>query len=246
MTSAFHHPTAYDEAFNRADSEELSFYGAFFPQGSRLLSLGSGSGTVECALAQAYGFRILGVDASAEMVAQAIFIAAKLPEPKPRFTVCRLPDLPVEEPPFDGAISPLLSLNYLTAEADWKALLASLATALKPGALVLMDVLLHAKPRRYQGLIERGTNHQFEFYDMLEEGRFFSVISTELRYGKSTEEPSRVKAPMAILQPEQFSQWVNEETAFQLEAYFAAHDLNTCCALPPEDARRGVCALRKI
>lgn len=244
MSTPFPNPGIYDCAFLREDEEELRFYGSFFPQGSRLLSLGSGSGSVESALATAYGFQILGVDSSPEMVAEANQLAQRLSVNAPTFEVAVLPALPEFDAPFDGAISPLLTLNYLTAEAEWLALFVGLEHALKAGAGVLIDVLLHHHPLRYQGIVERGTNHQFEFYDVLSEHAFFSLISTELRYWKVTGSPTAINAPMALVHPQRFAAWVKDRTAFAVEAFYAPHDLGSRCNLPPEDARRGISFLR--
>ncbi|MGF1574135.1 MAG: class I SAM-dependent methyltransferase [Sumerlaeia bacterium] len=244
MSSSFTDPGLYDCAFLREDEEEFGFYGSFFPRGSRLFSLGSGSGSVECTLAKAFGFEFVGVDSSPQMVAKANGLAEKLTANAPRFEVGILPELPKVDSPFDGAISPLLTLSYLTIEADWSSLFSKLSVALKPGASVLLDVLLHENPLRYQGIIERGPNHQFEFYDVLSEQAFFSVISTELRYWDNPEEPVTVNAPMALVHPRRFIEWIAQTTAFRLEAFYAPHDLESACDFPPLDARRGICLLR--
>ncbi len=237
---AFPNPTAYESAFERADPEEIGFYTHFLNPHDSVLSLGCGSGCVEAGLMQHLpGVKLLGMDASEEMVERARGRFGGISGLQ--FSCCTLPQLP-DVPECTVVISPLLTLNYLTTLPEWRTLMQNLAGLLRLREVVV-DVLIHAQPLRYQGVREVGERHRFEFFDVLETVEFFSTISTRLTYGVGSDSPGVVEAPMALLNPKRFVRWVGETTPFEVDGFYPAHDFTWPEQLPPAEARRALIRL---
>ncbi|MDX1973057.1 MAG: class I SAM-dependent methyltransferase [Candidatus Sumerlaeia bacterium] len=237
---AFPNPRAYETAFERIDPEEIRFYAHFLNPQDSVLSLGCGSGCVEAALKQHLpAGKLLGIDASSEMVERANSRFGGTPGLQ--FACCTLPQLP-DFPECTVVISPLLTLNYLTSLTEWTKLMQNLAS-LPRLREVLIDVLIHTHPLRYQGVREVGEWHMFEFFDVLETTEFFSTISTRLTYGVGTDSPGVVEAPMALLHPQRFVRWVGETTPFQVTNFFPPHDFVIPENVPPAEARRALIRL---
>ena len=94
------------------------------PPVETVLDLGCGTGTIACLLA-ARGYRVVAVDGSEDMLAQAARKAEGLDHP-PLFLHQDMPRLRLLEP-VDAAISTLDSLNYLTRKIRHLYLLSLLA-----------------------------------------------------------------------------------------------------------------------
>jgi SAM-dependent methyltransferase len=80
------------------------------------------------------GFRVVGVDASADMLARAAAVLG----PGVPLTQATLPDLPVDGP-FDAAVSTFDGLNYLSP-ADLRATLDAVASRLRPRGWLVFDL----------------------------------------------------------------------------------------------------------
>ena len=101
----------------RADYLERLFRKSTIPVRT-VLDLGCGTGTMACLLA-GRGYRVVAIDASEEMLTQAMVKAASLERP-PQFLRQSMTRLRLLEPA-DTAISTLDALNYLTRPADcWR------------------------------------------------------------------------------------------------------------------------------
>jgi len=108
--------------------------------GACVLDVGCGSGHLAAVLLSA-GFRVLGVDASPEMVA-----LARRHAPGARFEVVRLPTglapgaaggLPLA----DAVVSTGHVLNYLPSPPELERGMAELAGAVRPGGLLALDLM---------------------------------------------------------------------------------------------------------
>lgn len=109
-----------------------------------VLDLGCGAGAVAWLLYR-QGFRVTAVDASEEMLTEAVRRGERV-EPvtfadaRPPLFVCQSMQrlrLPV---PVDGAVSTLDSINYLTRERDLRETFRRVARYLSPGGRFLFDV----------------------------------------------------------------------------------------------------------
>ena len=100
-----------------------------------LFRSGCGTGYLAAKLA-ARGFRVTGVDCSAEMAGYA-----RRNVPAAEFHVA---DMRAFRPamPFDAAVSTFDTLNHLLSPADLARAMSSVAAALAPGGFFLFDVLL--------------------------------------------------------------------------------------------------------
>jgi SAM-dependent methyltransferase len=116
-------------------------------EGERVLELACGAGRVAVPLAQA-GNRVVGFDASPDMLALARQKVASLPEIGPRLHLVqadlRTFDL-LEHAPFDLAILAVKSLAYLTERDDQLAVLERVAAHLRLNGLLAID-FLHPRP----------------------------------------------------------------------------------------------------
>lgn len=96
--------------------------------GARVIDVGSGTGVVAAALAQAVGAagRVIAVDPSAAM------LSAAQPQPRYHRLVARMPDLPFPDAAFDGVAASFV-ISHLVSYADG---LADLIRVCKPGGRV--------------------------------------------------------------------------------------------------------------
>lgn len=106
----------------------------------QVLDLACGTGTLTCLLAQA-GYRMIGVDASEEMLAQAMdkCLEAEL-DPMPLLLCQAMESLQLIEP-VDACVCSLDSLNYLTRRRKLAGALERVGRFLRPGGLFLFDVI---------------------------------------------------------------------------------------------------------
>lgn len=110
-----------------------------------VLDLACGTGTIACLLARR-GYRVVAVDGSADMLAQAAGKAEGLADP-PLFLCQPMPRLRLLHP-VDAAVSTLDSLNYLTRERDLRQTFRRVCQWLRPGGLFVFDVNTPWKLRR--------------------------------------------------------------------------------------------------
>ena len=115
-----------------------------------VLDLGCGTGTIACLLA-ARGYRVVAVDGSEDMLAQAAHKAEGLDHP-PLFLHQDMPRLRLLEP-VDAAISTLDSLNYLTTERALAETFRRVFRWLRPGGVFWFDVNTPEKFRRMDGQV---------------------------------------------------------------------------------------------
>ena len=98
----------------------------------RVLDVCCGTGLLAAELV-GRGYRVVGVDASEEMLARA----RRLLGPEVPLARATLPDLPVEGT-FDAAVSTFDGLNYLTP-SDLRLTMTALAGRLRPGGWLVFD-----------------------------------------------------------------------------------------------------------
>ena len=127
-----------------------------------ILDLGCGTGTIAWLLSRK-GYRVIAVDASSEMLTEAMGKAAAYPGFSPplfvRQSMSRL-DLGRQE--VDAAISTLDALNYLISESDLRETFRRVYQFLRPGGLFLFDVNTPHKLRRMDKKIYMDeSNHIF-------------------------------------------------------------------------------------
>lgn len=105
-----------------------------------VLDLACGTGTLTCLLAQA-GYDLIGVDASADMLAQAMdkCLEAEL-DPQP-LLLCQSMEHLTLFGPVDACVCSLDSLNYLTDQRKLATALRRVRHHLRPGGLFLFDVI---------------------------------------------------------------------------------------------------------
>ena len=106
--------------------------------GSRVLDAGCGYGRVSLSLAR-LGARVLGVDQSAPLLAEAERRRGTIPTEQLRYVRHDLRQ-PLTESGFDVALSLFSSLGY-GEESDDVAILTTLARALRPGGKVAVDTM---------------------------------------------------------------------------------------------------------
>lgn len=105
-----------------------------------VLDLACGTGTLTCLLAQA-GYDLIGVDASPDMLAQAMdkCLEAEL-DPQP-LLLCQSMEHLTLFGPVDACVCSLDSLNYLTDQRKLATALRRVRHHLRPGGLFLFDVI---------------------------------------------------------------------------------------------------------
>jgi len=240
--SLYQHPDHYASVFgiNERDEEEVVFYEKLL-LGTSCLSLGCGDGSLEYHMARGGEIGISAVDSSLEMI-QA---ARKLMPNNKQILHCSFEDFRHEmlENSVSTILSPNLSLNYLTNTKAWHRLLKELYIVSLADVVIYFDVLIACQPIKYQGIIERGRSHELRFYDLISEDSFFSTIMTELEITHDGKSISR-QAPLTLIHPEKFKRFVLQQD-FQVDAFYACHDINSATTSPPLDARRAVIKLTK-
>lgn len=107
-------------------------------EGARVLDAPCGYGRISVPLAER-GAVVLGVDQSAELLAEAERARGELGEDRLRFQRRDLRQ-PIDEDGFDAAINIFSSLGYGTEEED-VAILRTLAQAVRPGGRVFVDTM---------------------------------------------------------------------------------------------------------
>lgn len=136
----------YDALYADKDYEaECAFVESVFERegisrGDAVLDLGCGTGGHALALARR-GYRVTGVDRSAEMIERARAKAAKAAEVSPdttRFVVSDLRTFDLQQR-FSAAISMFAVVSYMTAEADLLGMLQATREHLDPGGVLIFD-----------------------------------------------------------------------------------------------------------
>ena len=152
-------------------------------EGGRVLELACGAGRVAVPLARA-GHRVVGFDASREMLSLARQKVAAAPEIDGRLRLIeadlRTFDV-LQHAPFDLAILAVKSLAYLADRADQLAALQRAAAHLRPNGLLAID-FLHPRPEwlaaapgsMYNDVLQRSAEHAITI------SRVECVLSTDL------------------------------------------------------------------
>lgn len=109
-----------------------------------VLDLGCGTGTISCLLAEK-GYRVLGCDASVEMLTEAVMKSSAMENP-PLFLHQSMEKLKLAEE-VDAAISTVDAVNYLTREKDIRETFKRVYRWLRPGGQFIFDVNTPAKLR---------------------------------------------------------------------------------------------------
>ncbi len=146
MSAVFHHSWAsHYDTISRLSFED--FYEDFteftliqllriLPEAARVLDVGCGTGRIALPLAL-NGFSVTGIDASAPMLSQL--------QQKADLLECALEALPTPvqdfqaDAPFDAALCLFTVISYLTDDAALTAAFRAMASALKPGGVLLLD-----------------------------------------------------------------------------------------------------------
>ena len=143
----------YDLVMRHVDYEAWADYAAdllaeYAPDAASILELGAGTGTLALYLqpfGPGEGYRYVATDASPQMTAQAGVKLAELGEDAPPVTLAVLDARDAGRHaaglggPFDAVLFLYDGLNYLLDEADVRQMLQSVAEALAPGGVFLMD-----------------------------------------------------------------------------------------------------------
>jgi SAM-dependent methyltransferase len=143
-------------------------------EGSRVLDAPCGYGRLSRPLAER-GAWVLGVDQSAALLAEAERTRGELPAERLRYAQHDL-RAPLAEGGFEVAINVFSSLGY-GSEADDLAILRTLAGAVRPGGLVLIETM-HRDPvvaRRSRG--HQGGAHRLADGTLLLEEAYFDPIA---------------------------------------------------------------------
>lgn len=143
----YDHPRYYDILFSFDRSREAAFFQRSFERagvaaGERVLEVACGPARVGRLLARR-GYRVTGLDRSAEMLALAREEAAA--EATPLATLCAdMTDFSVAEP-FAAAFNAISSFRLLHSDAEADAHLRCMAAALRPGAVYVLDLAFQAR-----------------------------------------------------------------------------------------------------
>ena len=105
-----------------------------------VLDLACGTGTLTCLLAKE-GYDLIGVDASPDMLAQAMDKALELEEEQRPLLLCQSMDRLALYGQVDAAVCSLDSLNYLTDQRALRRTVAGISQYLRPRGLFLFDVI---------------------------------------------------------------------------------------------------------
>lgn len=114
-----------------------------------ILDLGCGTGTLSCLFSDR-GYEVIGVDASADMLAQAQAKVASCTGVPPMFLCQAMEELDLYGT-VDAAVSSLDSISYLDGFDALDATLARLKFFVRPGGLFLFDVVTEEKFRAIDG-----------------------------------------------------------------------------------------------
>lgn len=142
---AWIHHDGFGEFARSAGGEVIKILRRAGIRGGTLVDLGCGSG-IFAALAQQAGFRVTGVDQSQEMLA-----IAKRVSPKSQFIQSSLDKFTV--PPCDIVTALGEPFNYGANRrvGDLHRVFARIACALRPGGMLLFDLILHeGEPMNYR------------------------------------------------------------------------------------------------
>jgi SAM-dependent methyltransferase len=118
--------------------------------GRCVADVGCGDGRHLRSLAR-HGAQVIGVDLSMAMLARA----AAVPGATARCVRADMRRLPLATASCDGAVSLFTSLGYFETEAEHAAVLAGVATAVRPGGFFMVDYLNASRVRRE--LVPRST-----------------------------------------------------------------------------------------
>lgn len=120
-------------------------------QPKTVLDLACGTGSLSVLLA-ARGYRVLGADASEDMLVAADRKASALSENRPYFIHQTMQELRLPAA-VDAAVCCLDSLNYLTSPADVRETIFRLYQNLRPGGVFLFDINSEEKLRALDGQV---------------------------------------------------------------------------------------------
>jgi len=173
--SLYESPLIYDIAFGwDPDVEVESLTEAFMRYGrgrGRLLELGCGGGRLLPPLAER-GFTVVGLDRCAEMVA---FARRRTRDYVGRIEIVEgdMADFDLGQENFDGAFCMVDTFRYLLSEREVESHFRSVAGALKPGGVYVLDFSLVGDPENYPSDIE--------VWDMEREGiKVRTVVSADV------------------------------------------------------------------
>jgi len=136
------------------------------PDGGDLLDVPCGYGRYALALARA-GFRVVGVDRSETLLAEARRRAGH--ERWPKLTRADYRDLPFPDGSFDGALNLFTSLGYLGDDEDTR-VLAEIGRVLRPGGRLVIETM--HRDRLVDGFRERDWHATGEGRLLLEQRTF--------------------------------------------------------------------------
>ncbi|MBQ5778115.1 MAG: class I SAM-dependent methyltransferase, partial [Oscillospiraceae bacterium] len=114
-----------------------------------ILDLACGTGTLSVLLAED-GYEVIGVDASPDMLAEAMAKSGECKKTPPMFLCQEMEELDLYGT-VDAAISSLDSINYLDGEEALDATLSRLKFFVRPGGLFLFDINTEHKFRTIDG-----------------------------------------------------------------------------------------------
>lgn len=134
---------SYDRLTNDVDYDAMcDFYESIAQREQTplqsVLDLACGTGSLSVRLARR-GYRVIGADASEDMLAQAFDKAQELDENRPFFIQQTMQKLRLPEK-VDWVVCSLDSLNYLVDPRDCEAAIRRVARALRPGGVFTFDV----------------------------------------------------------------------------------------------------------
>jgi len=147
---------SYDSLTGDVDYEAvICFYETILRERNRrpetVLDLACGTGSLSLLLSQS-GYRVIGADASPEMLTLADRKAAELGENRPYFVCQSMQELELPEP-VELVVSCLDSINYLTDPADCAETFRRVYRALRTGGVFLFDVNTPEKLRGLDGQV---------------------------------------------------------------------------------------------
>lgn len=120
-------------------------------QANTVLDLACGTGSLSVLLAEK-GYRVIGADASEDMLTVAAAKAAELEENRPFFVHQTMQRLRLPQP-VDAAICALDSINYVTKPEDVQKVMRRVYAALRPGGLFVFDINTPCKLRGLDGQV---------------------------------------------------------------------------------------------
>lgn len=223
---------AFAAEFPDVDPEESEMLDALLPPlatPSRVADLGCGQGRLLGAIRRLRpAARLVGIDS-------AIAALRLVPVSVRGSLVCGdFARVPMANGFCDAVVSGLLSLNYAGSEESFRSALSEAARIARPGASLYAEIALAWEPARLAGLAESHGLVGFLYHDKVAGSPGGCVLRAQIDIGAESSH-FELFVPALGLFPRLLA-----DCGWELEAFFAPHELASRTLHPPADCLRAV------